>query len=108
MCNIGVLVRRGEHQERNPMAGGTLSKRLGFRRFGVRPLQGPTDISDSPIDASVGWVGPDAAGNWLWGALIVAMFFLNIVGEEPIWRGVLWPRQELVHGERTWLVHGFM
>ena len=72
------------------------------------PLQDPTNTSDSLIDASVAWMGPDAAGNWLWGVMIVAIFFLNIVGEELLWRGVLWPRQELVHGERTWLVHGFM
>jgi membrane protease YdiL (CAAX protease family) len=64
------------------------------------PLQDPTNSIDSTIDASVAWMGPDAAGNWLWGALIVVLFFLNIVGEELLWRGVLWPRQELVHGAR--------
>jgi membrane protease YdiL (CAAX protease family) len=72
------------------------------------PLQDPTTSSDSLIDPSVTWMGPDAAGNWIWGIAIVAMFFLNIVGEELLWRGVIWPRQERVHGQRTWLVHGFM
>ena len=72
------------------------------------PLQDPTTSSDSLIDPSVDWMGPDAAGNWIWGVAIVAIFFLNIVGEEVLWRGVIFPRQELVHGERTWLVHGFM
>ena len=72
------------------------------------PLQDPTTSSGSLVDPSVAWMGPDAAGNWIWGVAIVAIFFLNIVGEELLWRGVIWPRQELVHGERTWLVHGFM
>ncbi len=72
------------------------------------PLQDPTTSSDSLIDPSVAWMGADAAGNWIWGGTIVAIFLLNIVGEELLWRGVIWPRQELVHGERTWLVHGFM
>ena len=72
------------------------------------PLQDPMDASNSVIDASVAWMGPDPAGSWVWGVAIVVLFFLNIVGEELLWRGVLWPRQELVHGERTWLVHGFM
>lgn len=72
------------------------------------PLQDPTTSSDSLIDPSVAWMGPDAANNWIWGVGIVAVFFLNIVGEELLWRGVIWPRQERVHGEHTWLVHGFM
>jgi membrane protease YdiL (CAAX protease family) len=31
---------------------------------------------------------------------------LNIFGEELWWRGYIMPRQELVFGKRTWLVHG--
>ena len=72
------------------------------------PIQDPTIESDSIIDASVDWMGPDAAGSWGWGIAIVVLFVLNIVGEELLWRGAIWPRQELVHGERTWLVHGFI
>lgn len=34
------------------------------------------------------------------------MFVLNIFGEELLWRGYIFPRQELVHGKYTWLVHG--
>lgn len=33
-------------------------------------------------------------------------WMLNILGEEFLWRGVLFPRQELTHGKFTWLVHG--
>ena len=32
---------------------------------------------------------------------------LNILGEEFIWRGVMLPRQELVFGKYTWVIHGF-
>jgi membrane protease YdiL (CAAX protease family) len=34
-------------------------------------------------------------------------WMLNILGEEFIWRGVMFPRQELVFGKYTWIVHGF-
>ena len=33
-------------------------------------------------------------------------WLLNIMGEEILWRGVILPRQELVFGKRTWLIHG--
>ncbi|MCB2195189.1 MAG: CPBP family intramembrane metalloprotease [Bacteroidetes bacterium] len=34
-------------------------------------------------------------------------WILNILGEEFLWRGVMLPRQELVFGKYTWLIHGF-
>lgn len=33
-------------------------------------------------------------------------FFFNILGEEFLWRGYIQPRQELLTGAWTWLVHG--
>lgn len=33
-------------------------------------------------------------------------WILNILGEEFIWRGVMLPRQELVFGKFTWIIHG--
>jgi len=33
-------------------------------------------------------------------------WILNILGEEFLWRGVLLPRQEIVFGKYTWIVHG--
>ena len=33
-------------------------------------------------------------------------FFLNIFGEEFLWRGYIQPRQELLNGKFTWLMHG--
>ena len=33
-------------------------------------------------------------------------WILNIMGEEILWRGVILPRQEVVFGKWTWLIHG--
>ncbi len=33
-------------------------------------------------------------------------WILNIMGEEILWRGVLLPKQEIVFGKTTWLIHG--
>ena len=48
----------------------------------------------------------------LWGAAsdrhLRHILFLNIVGEEFWWRGYILPRQELVHGRWTWVVHGLL
>jgi membrane protease YdiL (CAAX protease family) len=33
---------------------------------------------------------------------------LNILGEELFWRGMIFPRQELRHGKRTWILHGLI
>ena len=35
-------------------------------------------------------------------------FFLNIIGEEFLWRGYIQPRQELLNKKYTWLVHGLL
>ena len=34
-------------------------------------------------------------------------WLLNIMGEEILWRGVIFPRQETVFGSYTWIFHGF-
>ena len=52
------------------------------------------------------FVGFPLSGNiWLLGVYFTYYFF-NVVGEELWWRGYIFPRQELVHGTRTWIVHG--
>jgi membrane protease YdiL (CAAX protease family) len=33
-------------------------------------------------------------------------FFLNIMGEEFLWRGVMLPRQEITFGKNAWMIHG--
>jgi membrane protease YdiL (CAAX protease family) len=38
--------------------------------------------------------------------LIPIVLLLNIFGEEIFWRGMVFPRQELRHGRRTFLIHG--
>jgi membrane protease YdiL (CAAX protease family) len=35
-------------------------------------------------------------------------WILNIMGEEIFWRGVILPKQEIVFGKYTWLVHGIL
>ncbi len=54
------------------------------------------------------FLGMPLAGNWwilvlLLGSLVIATF-----GEELWWRGYILPRQELVHGNRTWIIHGLL
>lgn len=43
---------------------------------------------------------------------ILALWFpywiLNIMGEEILWRGVLLPRQEVIFGKNTWIIHGIL
>lgn len=47
-------------------------------------------------------------GNWLPFIAMVSVLVFNILGEEFWWRGVVLPRQELVFGKWTWVVHGVM
>jgi len=54
------------------------------------------------------FAGYPLSGNfWLLGVYFTYYFF-NVVGEELWWRGYIFPRQELVHGSRTWIVHGLL
>jgi len=39
-------------------------------------------------------------------AIWLPYWLLNIMGEEILWRGVILPRQEIVFGKHTWVVHG--
>jgi membrane protease YdiL (CAAX protease family) len=83
---------------------------------GVIPLPSkiPTALLDPTTDPAnlmnifVASLGPNAKGNW--GLVLFSLILLafNIVGEEFWWRGVILPRQELVHGKNTWLIHGTM
>lgn len=54
------------------------------------------------------FAGHALKGNWwLLGVFLVILFF-NVMGEELLWRGYIFPRQELTHGKHTWVVHGLM
>ncbi|WP_157950073.1 CPBP family intramembrane glutamic endopeptidase [Vallitalea okinawensis] len=35
-------------------------------------------------------------------------FFFNYVGEEILWRGYIYPRQELIYGKKTWIISGLL
>jgi membrane protease YdiL (CAAX protease family) len=54
------------------------------------------------------FAGGSLRGQWELVLLVAVTFFFNIVGEELWWRGYILPRQELVHGRATWLVHGLL
>ena len=53
-------------------------------------------------------LGGPIAGRWDIVVVWVVMLFFNVVGEELWWRGYILPRQELAHGNWTWLVHGLL
>lgn len=52
--------------------------------------------------------GGQIRGQWSLVVLALVTYFFNIVGEELWWRGYIFPRQELVFGRYTWLVHGLL
>ncbi len=54
------------------------------------------------------FAGFATAGNWGLVFLFLFYYFFNILGEEFLWRGYLFPRQELQHGKYTWIVHGLL
>ena len=41
-------------------------------------------------------------------ALWIVNIIVGFAAEEIWWRGYVLPRQELVHGTRTWLLHGLL
>jgi len=81
---------------------------------GIIPLPAtiPTALLDPTIDPSnlltvfEDTLGPNAQGNWWLVVFSLILLAFNIIGEEFWWRGVVLPRQELVHGQNTWLIHG--
>lgn len=58
----------------------------------------PFFFRDMPLTPDRKWI----LGVW------PAFFFFNIFGEEFLWRGYIQPRQELLTGRWTWLVHGLL
>ena len=72
------------------------------------PLINPTLQNQELPGAVANWIGSEALGGWQPVLAILILFFFNIFGEELYWRGTLMPRQALVHGEWTWLVHGLL
>jgi membrane protease YdiL (CAAX protease family) len=53
--------------------------------------------------------GMDMSGRWdIFALMAVCLIVFNIFGEELWWRGIILPRQELVFGKWTWLLHGML
>lgn len=52
------------------------------------------------------FAGHDLTGNWWLLGVYFFYYFFNVFGEEFLWRGYLFPRQELQHGSNTWWIHG--
>ncbi len=51
---------------------------------------------------------PLDAGSAINRALWIVNLVIGIAAEELWWRGYVLPRQELAHGQRTWLLHGIL
>jgi len=81
---------------------------------GIIPLPSriPTSLLDPTIDPKnllnvfTAALGSNYKGNWGLVVSTIILLIFNIFGEEFWWRGVILPRQELVHGQNTWLIHG--
>ncbi len=58
----------------------------------------PPFLSAKVLTANEMWI------LWAW----IPLFFFNVFGEEFMWRGYIFPRQELTHGKHTWLIHGLL
>jgi membrane protease YdiL (CAAX protease family) len=54
------------------------------------------------------YIGIPLLGKWWILLLMIAVLFINIYGEEFLWRGYILPRQELAYGKWTWLFHGLL
>ncbi len=53
--------------------------------------------------------GMAMSGRWdIFAMMAVCLLVFNIFGEELWWRGIILPRQELVFGKWTWLLHGVL
>lgn len=48
------------------------------------------------------------AGNWWVLVVVFISLVIATIGEELWWRGYILPRQELVHGKWTWVIHGVL
>jgi membrane protease YdiL (CAAX protease family) len=52
------------------------------------------------------FMGVPLAGNWWILPILLTSLVIATLGEELWWRGYILPRQELLYGNRTWIVHG--
>lgn len=79
------------------------------------PLFAPPAFLPSIVDPRLAqslipteYLGIPLLGNWWVPLAHLVILCFNVFGEEFWWRGYILPRQELVHGDRTWVVHGVL
>lgn len=74
----------------------------------------PAELNPAALSATAGialpteFMGVSLAGNWWVLVLLLVSLVIATLGEELWWRGYILPRQELAHGNRTWVIHGFL
>lgn len=68
----------------------------------------------APVNRDLGmFLGSDAGqaffeGAWAWFVIVVVMQFLNSVGEEVMWRGLMLPRMNGAFGRADWVANGVL
>jgi len=74
----------------------------------LRPPDFLPEMLDPRVDPSTitDFMGFPLEGAWWILLMYLGILFFNIIGEEFWWRGYILPRQELVHGKYTWVIHG--
>ncbi len=58
--------------------------------------------------ATASFLGVPLLGNWAFLAIFTSLIVVQVAAEECWWRGYIFPRQELLYGKWTWLVHGLL
>jgi membrane protease YdiL (CAAX protease family) len=88
----------------------TLSSRLASLPGFAFPSYLPSILDPRLSQTSIptDYLGMPLRGSWWILLVMFAVLCINIYGEEFLWRGYILPRQELVHGKWTWLIHGLL
>jgi membrane protease YdiL (CAAX protease family) len=107
LIGIGIFIVGGTGYFLLSIVGTALIQR------GIIPLPANLPIFDDPTAVVTTSVLDQAAGGQIHGQWTIILvyaitYFFNIAGEELWWRGYIFPRQELVFGRFTWLIHGLM
>lgn len=119
---IGVLLLKSEGYK---LSKSTITERLRFKKLTKQDvlwsigglvlvmvisggLMKLIELVVGKIDTSPPFMAfePLSQGRYWLLAIWAPYWILNILGEEFFWRGVMMPRQELVFGKNTWIIHG--